>query len=62
MPILRLLLAVGLLAGTLFCAFGFLATFEPVNYAWQFRVAYCVAGAALLTGAIYSARQAWHHR
>jgi hypothetical protein len=50
---IRWLVTGALLAGSLFCLFGYLATFEPVANALLFRVAYGLIGAMLLGGAVF---------
>ena len=47
---MRALLALTCLALAAFCAFGFLATFEPVDGALAWRVGYGVVGSAALYG------------
>lgn len=49
----RLLTAIILLGVAAFCAFGFLATFEPLPPAtqWTWRAIYAAAGLASLIGA-----------
>lgn len=51
--LLRFLLALSLLTFAAFCAFGFLASFEPsASPRWPGQVGYAVLGVAGLTGAI----------
>ncbi|MDB5354021.1 MAG: hypothetical protein JWN24_474 [Phycisphaerales bacterium] len=52
MNMLRVLAGMLLLVPTAFCAFGFLASFEPTPHAMLFRIGYAVAGLGLLTGAM----------
>ena len=41
-----------LLAIAAFCAFGFMASFEPTDNAWAFRIGYAVVGIACLVGVV----------
>ena len=50
--IMRVLLALFLLAFTAFCSFGFLATYEPVDGAIAWRIGYGIAIMASLYGVL----------
>ncbi len=50
--LMRVLLALFLLAFTAFCSFGFLATYEPVDGAIAWRIGYGIAIMASLYGAL----------
>lgn len=52
--VLKVLMSAGLLAGALFCVFGFMATFEPMTWGSPLglRIGYAVVGVALLAGII----------
>jgi hypothetical protein len=52
--ILRILVALALLPIAAFCAFGFLATFEPPGHI-PLRIAYGVVGMACLIGMVWIA-------
>ena len=47
-----------LLADTAFCAFGFLATFEPTDNALVFRIGYTVFGIGCMIGVGFLITQA----
>ena len=52
MKIIVAILSTSLLSAVVaFCAFGFLATFEPISNAMAFRVGYTVIGTSSLLGA-----------
>lgn len=50
--LMRVLLALFLLAFTAFCSFGFLATYEPVEGALTWRIGYGIAIIASLYGVV----------
>ena len=50
--LMRVLLALFLLAFTAFCSFGFLATYEPVDGAIPWRIGYGIAVIASLYGVV----------